>query len=165
MKLLTTPAIALGLVSAMVLGSVTDAVARPHRRGSNDTEWSEGEDRKPEKQQFKRRLKQRQIRQRQIQQRQPDRWQRQRLEDRWQRQKLESRRERERHRDARVYPRRAYRYRTVRSLPRNCSRRIVQNREFYYNAYNNNYYRYSPEQDAYFVIGAGDIRNFIASFF
>ncbi|NJK41273.1 MAG: hypothetical protein HC934_07790 [Acaryochloridaceae cyanobacterium SU_2_1] len=121
---------------------MTDAVARPHRRDHDRSDSYEYDDREFEQDRFKRRLKQRRFNERRL-----------------------NRLERKRRNQAIFYPRRVARYRTVRDLPHNCSRRIVQDREFYYNASNRSYYRYYPEQDAYFVIGANDIRDFITNFF
>ncbi len=68
----------------------------------------------------------------------------------------------------RVYPRsRNYRqFRMVRSLPRNCQRRVISGREFYYDDYDRNYYRYSSVDNAYLVIDAASLtRDFIDRFF
>ncbi|MCM1984773.1 hypothetical protein [Lyngbya confervoides] len=56
-------------------------------------------------------------------------------------------------------PVRRRRFRTVRQLPRNCVRRTVRGRDFYYE--NDRYYRYNPWERAYDVIDSRDLAAYL----
>jgi hypothetical protein len=56
-------------------------------------------------------------------------------------------------------------YRTVRSVPSHCQKRVIGGRTFYYDNRANYYYRYNPERRAYVVVDAIDLASFIKNTF